>query len=169
MFKIKIIDNCIPKEKQNLLIHQIIDNKFFPWYFNKDITFKNGKQKRPSLAHVFINDKKENSTVAQFISSIFSKILKKDIIKGRVIFQLPLNTNIFSYDTPHTDIDQPHLVYLYYVIDADGETVLFKNKKLYKKVKPKQGRLLIFDGSVVHTAYQPKKNIRCVINFNVEK
>jgi len=42
-------------------------------------------------------------------------------------------------------------------------------KKLYKKVKPKQGRLLIFDGSVVHTAYQPKKNIRCVINFNVEK
>jgi len=101
MFKEKIIDNCIPKEKQNLLIHQIIDNKFFPWYFNKDITFKNGKQKRPSLGHIFINDKKENSTVAQFISSIFSKILKKDIIKGRVIFQLPLNTNIFSYDTPH--------------------------------------------------------------------
>ncbi len=133
MFKEKIIDNCISKEKQNLLIHQIIDNEFFPWYFNKDITFKGGKQKRPSLGHIFIKDKKENSTIAQFISSMFFKVLKKNIIKGRIIFQLPLNTNTVSYDTPHTDMDKPHIVYLYYVIDSDGETILFKKKKYIKK------------------------------------
>ena len=169
MFKEKIIDNCISKKNQNLLIHHIIDNKFFPWYLNKDITFKSGKQKRPSLGHVFISDKKQNSTIAGFISSIFSPVLNKNIIKGRIIFQLPLNTKTISYDTPHTDMDKPHNVYLYYVIDSDGETILFKKKKIYKKIQPKQGRLLIFDGSLVHTASQPKKNIRCVINFNVEK
>ena len=64
---------------------------------------------------------------------------------------------------------EPHIVCLYYVINSDGETILFKNKKIHKKIKPKQGRLLIFDGNMVHTAYQPKKNIRCIINFNVEK
>jgi hypothetical protein len=169
MFKEKIIDNCIPKEQQNLLIKQIIDNKFFPWYLNKDITFNKGKQKRPSLGHVFINDKEQNSSISNFICSMFSKIITKNIIKGRIIFQLPLYTKSVSYDTPHTDMDIPHNVYLYYVIDSDGETILFKNKKIYKKIKPKQGRLLIFDGKIIHTAYQPEKNMRCVINFDIEK
>ena len=41
--------------------------------------------------------------------------------------------------------------------------------KIIKRVSPKQGRLLIFDGSIVHTARQPKKGIRCIINFDVLK
>jgi len=47
--------------------------------------------------------------------------------------------------------------------------LFIKNKKVIKKVKPIQGRLVIFDGSMLHTAEQPKKDIRCVINFNVDK
>ena len=54
-------------------------------------------------------------------------------------------------------------------MDSDGETVLFKNNKIHKKIKPKQGRLLIFDGSILHTAYQPQHNLRCVININESK
>jgi hypothetical protein len=168
-FKEKIIDNCISKENQNLLINEIINNNFFPWYLNTDLTFKKGKQKRPSMSHIFINNKKQNSTKAELIYSIFSKILNKNIINCKTILQLPINTKTISYDTPHIDMHEPHIVFLYYVINSDGETILFKNKKIHKKIKPKQGRLLIFDGNMVHTAYQPKKNIRCIINFNVEK
>ena len=39
--------------------------------------------------------------------------------------------------------------------------------KRYKKIKPKKGRLVIFPGSLWHTAEQPTKNIRCVINCNI--
>ena len=36
------------------------------------------------------------------------------------------------------------------------------------RVTPKQGRAVIFDGKYYHTAEQPKDNLRCIINFNVE-
>ena len=36
-----------------------------------------------------------------------------------------------------------------------------------QRVKPKQGRVVIFDGAFWHTATQPSKGIRCVINTDV--
>ena len=36
-----------------------------------------------------------------------------------------------------------------------------------KKVKPKQGRVVVFDGLHWHTAEQPTKDVRCIINFNI--
>mgnify|MGYP003111022001 CR=1 FL=1 len=42
-----------------------------------------------------------------------------------------------------------------------------KIKKEWKRVTPKQGTILTFDGSLWHTAEQPTKGTRCIINFNV--
>jgi hypothetical protein len=39
--------------------------------------------------------------------------------------------------------------------------------KVKKKVTPKQGRVVIFDGYHWHTGTQPQKGMRCVINSNV--
>jgi hypothetical protein len=175
MFKTQVIDNCIPLEQQNLIISKMITNGYFPWYYISDVTYGNKslpKQDRPALSHKFIYDKKDNSEMADFISSVFSSFFSKpNIIACRSLLQFPLNKKLISsqYDTPHIDLDVPHTVYLYYVINADGATFLFKNSKVIKKVAPKQGRLLIFDGSIRHTAEQPKKGIRCIINFDVIK
>ena len=99
-----------------------------------------------------------------------SYIKNKNVIQARSILQLPLNEKLLKkdFDTPHIDSKDPHLVYLYYVVDSDGQTLFLKNKKVIKKIKPKQGRLVIFNGNIYHTAEQPKKNKRCVINFNVD-
>ena len=165
----KIIDNCISKKDQKFLIKTIIDNNCFPWFFRKDVTHKNGKQKRPAFLHYFIINKKQNSDATQVVAPLFKKYIKKEILNFKTILQLPLNFSFKKYDTPHIDTEIPHTVYLYYVLNSDGETILFKNKKIFKKIKPQQGRLVIFNGNVLHTAYQPKKNIRCVININEEK
>ena len=85
-------------------------------------------------------------------------------------------------DTLHTDQPFPHLVLLYYAIDAEGETIIV-NKTIEEKhtmkslraddyeeigrIKPKKNRLVIFDGRYFHTAYQPREGLRCIINFNV--
>ena len=44
-----------------------------------------------------------------------------------------------------------------------------ETKKLLikKRVTPKQGRLVVFDGRYWHTAEQPKYNKRCVINTDI--
>jgi len=68
------------------------------------------------------------------------------------------------------------------VLDSDGQTILSDRQytsgnnvmmdinedyKIIKKVRPKQGRILFFNGNIYHTALQPKKNVRCVLNINV--
>jgi hypothetical protein len=175
MFKTTIIDNCIPLKNQKLIISKMITEGYFPWYYLEDVTDGNKqktKQFRPSLGHVFIKNKKENSDLTKVITDMFSSFFSfKNIINCRSLLQFPLNQNLLTskYDTPHVDSPDPHVVYLYYVIDADGCTVLFKNSKVIKKITPKQGTLVIFDGSVRHTAEQPKKGMRCIINFNIEK
>ncbi len=165
----KIIDDCITKKKQKFIIETKIDNYSFPWYLQKDVSFDNGQQQRPCFAHIFVNEAEENSHYFNLIKPLFLKYIKKQIINCKTIIQLPLKKTKSTYDTPHVDSKKPHQVYLYYVMDSDGETVLFKNNKIHKKIKPKQGRLLIFDGSILHTAYQPQHNLRCVININESK
>jgi hypothetical protein len=165
----KIIDNAISKKDQKFLVDTIVDNKYFSWFFGKDVTRENGKQKRHCFTHNFVVNGNKNSEALDVVQPLFNKYIKNKIINFKTILQLPLNISTKTYDTPHKDIKTPHTVYLYYVLDSDGETVLFKNKKIFKKIKPKKGRLVIFEGEVLHTAYQPKKNIRCILNINEEK
>ena len=167
----KIIDNCIPLKQQDLIIHELLETKYFPWFYCDDITkqYTKGSQRRPGLSHYFVKDKKENSAYSKLASSIIAPFTDKPIIQSRAFLQFPLNLKLIGskFDSPHIDFESPHTVYLYYVIDADGDTLLFKNSKIIKKVTPKKGRLLIFNGKIVHTARQPKKGIRCIINSDV--
>ena len=75
-------------------------------------------------------------------------------------------------DTPHLDLKEKHSALLYYVNDSDGDTIIYedvKKNKIKKTVKPKQGRMVIFDGSYWHTGSQPRNNIRCIINTDITK
>ena len=107
---------------------------------------------------------------------------RDDIMEARSFLQLPLNKGYIGegVDTPPLDRTEPHLVFLYYVNDSDGDTIIYNYKsksptdipffedvKEQKRVKPKQGRVVIFDGMYWHTAEQPTKDVRCIINFNI--
>jgi hypothetical protein len=66
------------------------------------------------------------------------------------------------------DLPFDHLVVLYYVNDADGDTVFFNEKnEIIKSVSPKRGRVVAFDGSIYHGGGVPKNGPRCAINFDV--
>jgi|TARA_E500000318_G_scaffold42326_1_gene40485 hypothetical protein len=165
----KIIENCISKNIQNNIKKTMFGSqRIFPWYFAEDVTFKKGKQKRPALFHEFVL--KKYKTNSDFLDIVKPIVKNKNIIRAKAILQLPLNKKTFDkkFDSPHVDFKEPHLVYLYYVINSDGCTLFFKNKKVIKKIKPKQGRLVIFNGNIYHTAQQPEKGKRCIINFNVD-
>ena len=54
---------------------------------------------------------------------------------------------------------------------------LLKNLKIWliqiqklniqKKITPKQGRVVLFDGLLYHTAEQPNEDIRCIVNYDL--
>ena len=97
-----------------------------------------------------------------------------NVLQGRSFLQFPLNLKDRSVDTPHIDLHyRKHLVALYYVCDSDGDTIIYNERKesesytIKQRVTPKQGRMVIFDGWLMHTAEQPLNNTRCVVNYNL--
>ena len=95
-----------------------------------------------------------------------------DIIRARVFLQVP---HIYEKKSGiHIDIidDEdnpiPHWVCLYYVTDSDGDTILFEDDKKteIKRITPKKGRIVFFDGLIPHCSVAPTKNHRIIVNFN---
>ena len=109
------------------------------------------------------------------IDNACSKIDKRNvtIVKGRSFLQLPINFKGEREDLPHVDIVGDHFVMLYYVCDSDGDTIIYNEQEksdsytVQKRITPKQGRVVLFDGSYYHTAEQPIDNIRCVVNYDL--
>ena len=98
-----------------------------------------------------------------------SKLLLRDVILGRIYITVPHNTDQKNYE-PHTDLPYKHMVVLYYVNDADGDTVFFdnNNNNIIKSVSPKKGRAVSFDGSILHGGGIPTKGPRCIVNYDLD-
>ena len=192
MKKILIIDNILSKKEQEEIEKTLISEsqiRNFNWFFIDDVTkIDNKHQKRPGFCHFFFKNNLIYSNFFGLIKSLAEKISKKiklknsTIIEARSFLQLPLNKNFIGegVDTPHLDRTTPHIVFLYYVTDSDGDTVIYNYKsknekdipyfediKELKRIKPKKGRVVVFDGLYWHTAEQPTKDVRCIINFNI--
>jgi len=106
------------------------------------------------------------SLIPQIVCGEIGKQMK-EIIVGRIFIVMPYDTKLEHY-SPHVDLPFEHLVVLYYVNDADGDTVFFNEKnEIVKSVSPKRGRVVAFDGSIYHGGGIPKNGPRCAINFDV--
>jgi len=89
----------------------------------------------------------------------------------------------------HVDQYEPHYSIIYYINDSDGDTVFYndtlgdkfpnwmtllgKDKDLsywseLKRVSPKKGRIVIFDGRIFHRSSYPTTQDRYILNYNVE-
>ena len=170
---IKVIDNFIPLQTQNELKDLMIGkDRIFPWFFIPDVT-GSGNQNRSAVQHEFYNlSRGVNSNFLENILPVVKNFKRPDlcVLRANSFLQFP-NPSYKKYDTPHLDMpsyDRSYTIVLYYVCDSEGDTIFFNSKnKVIKKVMPKQGRVAIFDGSILHTAYQPTKSVRCILNFNI--
>ena len=185
---ILVIDDFIDKNYQEKIKENLMGDTDFPWYYIDDVTaaYEDDNQGRPGLSHVYIeyNDDGSSEIVSDF-HELFVPLLNKacsvlqvptaKIIQGRSFLQFPLNLSSSEDDTPHIDLDEGerHIVVLYYVVSSDGDTVIYNERTesdtytVKQKVTPKQGRVVIFDGGLYHTAQQALKKHRCIVNYNL--
>lgn len=186
--QILVIDDFIPLSYQEKYKEWLLSGKF-PWFYTADVTSQEAIQQRPCMSHVIYDNGAKASTIevdilAHLGASKFGWAFNA-IAHAKTILQFPLNPDVIGteIDTLHTDIEPhyPHLVVLYYVIDADGDTIIcdlkndgksngilrYNDHKILQRVTPKQGRAVLFDGSYFHTAEQPKNGMRCIINLNI--
>ena len=141
--QVYVFDDIIDLETQNK-IKDLMLNKA-KWSYVSDVTNPQlNEQQRPGFAHWFVKDEIIKSDLHDEVIPILKNSFKKlDVLgerrylQGRSFLQLPLNIdNKEKLDVPHIDIaDFKHLVILYYVTDADGETVIYENQfKEHEKI-----------------------------------
>ena len=189
--EIIVIDDFVSLEYQEKIKQELLGlENDFPWYYTEDVTTAGDfdSQYRPALNHYYVNfDDDDISEVESVYHHLFVPMLSKackylkipetEVIQGRSFLQFPLkNIDTSVVDTPHIDLDEgdEHVVVLYYVVDSDGDTIIYNERTeslTYtekQRVTPKQGRVVIFEGGQYHTAQQPNNGTRCIVNYNLE-
>ena len=188
----KICDDVVSLEDQNR-IKDLFYGVEYPWFYNVDVSTDNGYQRRPGMCHKFLtNDGKVNSphidivdSLVRYAEHVTGKQFKW-VQRAASFLQFPLSHDMIDHevlDQYHIDSDRPDpfWVILYYVNDYDGQTVFsdtiyngsekviveHNDFNIIKRVDGKQGRFCFFDGRIYHSASQPRKHMKSIININV--
>ena len=173
----KVIDNKVSKTLQNKIEEYFLHDNF-PWYYNNNSLGKHVPKKYKTitkdsfnefqLTHKFVDEGRVNSPHTNIIMNLLSELDMEGtpILRSKANLKFKTNTRKKHYIF-HMDHKDPHKVMIYYVNDSDGDTFL-KIGKSIKRVSPKKGRVLCFDGKTMHAANHPRKtNKRLIINFNL--
>ena len=180
-----IIDEVYQNKIKSVLIGETrYNDEDFPWYYIDDITASGDyeNQKRGAFGHDYVHyefgiESNFHYLFIDLIKKSCSKLKIKEVntLQGRSFLQLPTNIKREDVDSPHTDMSHRHFVMLYYVCDSDGDTIIYNEKVIsekgltvQKKITPKQGRVVLFDGAYYHTAQQPNHKLRCIVNYDLK-
>lgn len=176
--------NILTEKEVEFINHNILGNNF-PWYYEPVAT----TDKFQFFSHTLVvrDTGKINSDYFHFFKSIFDRFCQKHKIKVNKITRAVLNlTNqsLYKHGDPHVDHEFKHKVFMLYLNDIDGDTIIFDKKyidnnqfttiplekikkpfKKIKQIKPKFGKAVCWDGSYYHSPSYPKKGRRVVVVF----
>jgi len=174
-----IIQNLLPDNYSNEL-REMIDNPHFPYYYNENQIKDNNKDQIFGFTHCLYKDKQINSNVFELFLPLISEFSNKSKIKIKNIFRLQVNlifnqiaTNKTLKNIIHRDvenIDGNFISFIYYVIDSDGDTIIYNDNLTVKEIaKPIQNNCIYFNSRNLHKASLPKNHKkRIVINCVLE-
>lgn len=149
-------------------LEKLMFGAFFPWYYLDNTTTKAGMRKWyelecPMVVHNLFFEGAVNNPGYKQILAMFG--FSPDTLirmKANLVMPRPLEPR----PTPqHVDRLDTHYTIVYYVNDSDGATIL-RTPAGTRRVAPKKGRIVLFDGSLMHSHFMPWWRPRCVINFN---
>jgi hypothetical protein len=168
---IKIFESVITPAYQDFIKAQLFATTV-PWTFLPDVTAHADKGNL-GFSHTAFEFGAIKSTCYWFLYPILLECCAKQGIEilslERIRVGLYVNVNSDRPHTKHVDMQQPHLVGLYYVDDADGDTVFYADGEGGEEIlrcKPKKGTMVIFDGSVYHASTSPiKTSHRVTVNY----
>lgn len=153
-------------------VYDLLSTDMFPWYWNefqiKGYEDNSGTMgQNAGFTHVLFVNNEVNSGHFYKIFDLINLILDKEQIKMKSIFRIQANLapNITLTDEQmknsiHTDMtENKYITLLYYVMDSDGDTVIFDDGKEVR-INPKQGNYVIFNSNLNHRATMPVENKR---------
>ena len=189
MSDVIVIDDAISKEYQDHLENLALDS-YTPWYFQKYANYpanesiERGIKDTFQFTHNILNNGEYSryySEITPVISAIPFTINK--IIRVKLNMTFKSYADEHQYDTPaHVDFPdlQNYQTAIYYVNDSDGDTIIFnetdintlqESLTIKQIISPKKGRLIVFDGNILHKGNNPTmdNHPRVVMNLNFIK
>lgn len=175
------VENFLPKMYEDKLYQNICEVENFNWNLIKNITFKGQPDTFPSFTHmVFKEDEGLISDCFQFFYPLVCTIPEKTGIEVNTLHRLRLGLILKqpkkAVHPPHVDMaGVKHYTALYYLNESDGDTFVYdqvdgENSSKFtikKRIKPKKGKLSIFDGKHFHSSSSPvRNNMRVVLTIN---
>jgi hypothetical protein len=171
-------------------IYQYLTNIKFDWHFMEDATtevINTPQHSTPSFGNLLYYSQNESNPHYEFFQPLVESITTaggfKDVNLLRVRAGFLLNTKYslpsmpYKHNAPHVDYDLDHYTAVYYVNEADGDTIVFQETSLAEKFyplhkcTPNRGKALVFNGRHYHASSCPKihtKRIAITINFTAD-
>lgn len=189
--EIYVFDDIIDKNEQNFLFN-LLSNSDLKWVYGKNITGNYGKNGHNFLPGKVLSEL-ENETIFNIIKKIEGNVVKKLNLNHVKTYRWKFNwTEPIGYDYDpmkllHIDNKHEHIVIVYYVNDTTGDTCIFDNIdgnnsevyyahlnkeidydrfKLIKRIEPKMGRAVVFNGLLHHYGEYPIEGNRFTLNLN---
>ena len=186
----KVFESLVSPSYQEEIKRRLLSGQ---WNFLDDITYSSDgfiPGGSWGFVHKIVDGGRVVSGVYDFLLPLVyaacdqSGVKLTGILKARSFMQTPMKDS--SPDPIHVDLtNTKHTVLLYYVKDSDGRTILSDKRhdlslsdaqqdiligspyRVIEAIEPKQGKAVMFDGFVYHTAEKPTKDVRCILNFDL--
>lgn len=197
MDEILIIDNAITETEMNK-IEQLATSVNFPWHYHHtsaytvddmaslELTddFIRGSVDTPFMSHLLWHNRANSDFTDNFlpIAAAIPNIDTYKVVRFKLNLTFPspgCNENTHSY--PHCDLfylKEDYTTAIYYINDSVGDTFIFNEKwgnfgklTVKQRISPKKGRLVVFNGKLLHAGNNPLEGNagRLVANVNLIK
>lgn len=177
-----IIEKLLPQELEDE-VHKVIMHPMFNWNWNaENIIPETPDEAIFQMTHVFLlrravwskNFALVNRVIGHFVEKTGVKIKRVVRIKANLIPNIAHDPESLN-NLIHTDVELDKVgkfvTFVYYVNDADGDTVIFEaDKKTVRLTSPPvKGNCVWFDSKTFHRSCVPiHHKRRVVINFILE-
>ena len=175
---IEVHDNILPPAIEDSICSVSLNN--VSYNYKSDLVYGGGEHFFPGFVRNLYDPNQQYTDFKYF--PLYSQVLSYFCIKRqiniisieryRMFLSLPFQGKDQSVGI-HTDLEDsngetiPHWTCLYYVNDSDGDTIFFDNdKNEIKRVSPKKGRVIFFDGKIPHSGNYLTQNERIGVNIN---
>jgi hypothetical protein len=124
----------------------------------------------------------DDSYKPSLVKNMIDKFCYKNNISYRSLGRIKFNSTPWSKNSdtlyPHIDKNDPHLIFLYYINDCDGDTYIYNETftgeiikpplTIMKQISPKRGSAFVSSGLHFHSiSPTTTKSLRNVINANL--
>jgi hypothetical protein len=160
---IKVYEDILEQDHKDIINNNILSNKI-PYYLNQTQTLEDD---RINFTHLLQHREtgEITSTLYYNVMKIINSLCKKTNTKIKHSLRACINLT-FPYNPSegiiHLDHPFDHKQFIIYLTDGGATHFFNKEKKLFKKVKSKKFKVVLFDKQY-HAVVHPEKGVRIII------